>query len=404
MSKALIFLADGMADRPLKELNGKTPLEAVSTPAMDEIAKRGASGSFLTLPDGLPTSSDVANMSVMGFMPEDNYPGRGPIEAASQGIELLEDDIAWRCNLVTVGDNGILEDYSAGHIAEDVAKSLMEYLEAELGSEQVTFHCGVSYRNLLVLHGKEFSTEIDYYKPDSSQGQHIDDLRLSPRVLGDKKAEHTIAFLEELGRKATALLMAHPLNSGIASPANWIWPWSSGGKATIEQFSTLYNGKRGAIISAVDVIHGIGVCSGMEILKVPGATGFIDTNYEGKAQAAIKALEEYDFVYLHVEAIDECSHMGDLKMKMAAIADFDAKIVAPVMAALAGQDINFAIMPDHPVPIELREHTTEPVPVAICGPTIVPDAVQNYGEHNSLTGRLGLLKGRQLMDIMLEII
>ncbi|MCF6176777.1 MAG: cofactor-independent phosphoglycerate mutase [Victivallaceae bacterium] len=404
MSKALIFLADGMADRPLKELNGKTPLEAVPTPAMDEIAKRGASGSFLTLPDGLPTSSDVANMSVMGFMPEHNYPGRGPIEAASQGIDLIEHDIAWRCNLVTVGTNGILDDYSAGHIDETNARCLMDYLEVELGNKQLTFHCGVSYRNLLVLHGEEFSAEIDYYKPDSSQGQHVDDLRLSPRTAGDKKAEYTIGFLEELGRKATTLLMAHPLNSGNASPANWIWPWSPGGKATIEQFSTLYNGKCGAIISAVDVIHGIGICSGMKIIKVPGATGFIDTNYEGKAQAAIKALEEYDFVYLHVEAIDECSHMGDLKLKMQAIADFDSRIVAPVMAALEGQDINFAIMPDHPVPIELREHTTEPVPVAICGPAIVPDAVQSYGEHVSLEGTLGLMKGRQLMDIMLELV
>lgn len=403
MSKALIFLADGMADRPLKALNGKTPLEAVNTPAMDEIARRGASGSFLTLPDGLPTSSDVANMSVMGFMPEHNYPGRGPIEAASQGIDLKEHDIAWRCNLVTVSDTEVLTDYSAGHIDKAVAECLMQYLEAELGNEQVTFHSGVSYRNILVLHGEEFSAAINYYKPDSSQGQQVADLGLSPITAGDQKAEYTIAFLEALSRQATALLMAHPLNLDNASPANWIWPWSPGGKAELEHFSNLYAGKRGAIISAVDVIRGIGKCTGMEVIQVPGATGFIDTNYEGKAQAAIDALQEYDFVYLHVEAIDECSHMGDLKLKMQAIADFDSRIVAPVMATLAGQGVNFAILPDHPVPIELREHTTEPVPIAVCGSGITPDALQSYGEHVSLAGRLGLMQGRQLMDLLLGI-
>ncbi len=402
MSKALIFLADGMADRPLTELHGKTPLEAAATPAMDSIAANGASGTFLTLPRGLPTSSDVANMSVMGFEPENNYPGRGPIEAVSQGIKLQDNDIAWRCNLVTVNSEAVLEDYSAGHIAEDEAKILMEYLEKNLGSEQVTFHSGVSYRNLLVLHGEQFSASIDYHKPDSSQGRPVGELGLTPINSNDDKARYTITFLEDLGRRATELLSRHPLNRNKKSPANWIWPWSPGKRANLEQFSTIYPGRRGAIISAVDVIHGIGIAAGMDIIRVPGATGFIDTNYTGKATAAIEAVKQYDFVYLHVEAIDECSHMGDLRLKMQAIADFDSKIVAPVLSALRGQDINFAVMPDHPVPLELRKHTTEPVPVAVCGNAIQPDGLTAYSEELAISGRLGLMRGRQLMELLLQ--
>jgi 2,3-bisphosphoglycerate-independent phosphoglycerate mutase len=254
-----------------------------------------------------------------------------------------------------------------------------------------------------VLHGKQFSADIEYHKPDSSHGRHVDTLRLTPKHAGDEKALYTISFLEELGRKTVKFLEQHPLNQGKESPANWIWPWSPGPKAKLTPFSTLYPGKKGAIISAVDVILGLGKCAGMDVVEVPGATGFIDTNYKGKADAAIKALQDHDFVYLHVEAIDECSHMGSLKLKKQAIADFDAKIVAPVMQAMAGQDIIFAILPDHPVPIELREHTTTPVPFAVCGPGIEPDAVEFYSEAEAKKGSFGFLKGNELMNLLLGI-
>ena len=402
MAKALIFLADGMADLPLKELDGKTPLEAVNTPAMDSIAAKGSSGTFLTLPDGLPTSSDVANMSVMGFYPEKNYPGRGPIEAVSQGIELAEDDVAWRCNLVTVSPEGIMADYSAGHIDDEVSRQLIADLQAEFGSEKLTFYPGVSYRNLLVLHGKEFSANVDYYKPDSSHGIHINDLPW--RALDDsKEAAYTVEFLNDLFAKSAEFLAKHPLNAGKESPASHIWPWSPGRKPTIDAFTAKYAGKTGAVISAVDVIMGIGKCSNMDVIIVPGAPGYIDTNYAGKAQAAIDAIKTHDFVYLHVEAIDECSHEGNLKLKMQAIEDFDSKIVAPVLEALKGEDIVFAVLPDHPVPIELRKHTTTPVPVAICGPGIECDDIKVFSETEAPKGKLGFMKGDQLMKKILGL-
>lgn len=403
MSKAIIFLADGMADEPLAELNGKTPLEAVDTPAMDSIARCGASGTFLTLPEGLPTSSDVANMSVLGFDPEKNYPGRGPIEAVSQDIPLADDDIAWRCNLVTVSPDGIMQDYSAGHIDNETSAQLIADLQKTFGSDKVTFYPGVSYRNLLVLHGKEFSAKIDYHKPDSSHGIPVSELRLTAQG-NEPEAQHTVDFLEDLGRKAHEFLAAHPLNAGKESPATDIWPWSPGRKPMLTPFETLYQGKKGAIISAVDVIRGLGKCTAMDVIIVPNVTGFIDTNYQGKVEAALNALEDHDFVYVHVEAIDECSHMGDLKLKMQAIADFDSKIVAPILKALEGRnDIVFAVLPDHPVPIKLRKHTTTPVPVAVCGPGIVPDEICHFSETAAPTGTLGHLHHDQLMKLVLHL-
>ena len=402
MRKAVIFLADGMADLPIAELGGRTPLEFAETPAMDAIAREGASGTFFTLPDGLPTSSDVANMSVLGFYPEKNYPGRGPIEAVSQGIDLGPDDIAWRCNLVTVSPDGILLDYSSGHLEEARARTLMNDLEKTFGSDKVTFYPGVSYRNLLVLHGKEFSDKVAYHKPDSSQGVAVTELRLKP-LDGSAEARHTVEFLEALALRTDEFLRNHPLNRGCESPANAIWPWSPGRKPRLKTFAERYAGKRGAIVSAVDVVKGIGRCAGMTVLEVPGATGFIDTNYEGKVAAALKALEDHDLVYVHVEAIDECSHMGDLQLKLRAIRDFDQRIVAPVRAALRGDAVNFAILPDHPVPLSLRKHTTTPVPLAVCGACVKPDRVASYGESAALQGDLGRLKGDELVKLLLEL-
>lgn len=398
--KAVVFLADGMADEPLTELGGKTPLEAASTPAMDEIAREGVNGTFLTLPEGLPTSSDVANMSVLGFYPERNYPGRGPIEAVSQEIPLGPDDVAFRCNLVYVSSDGVLRDYSAGHIDNAVSSRLIAALQEKFGNDEVTFHPGVSYRNLLVLHGKKFSDKVNYFKPDSSQDLPLSELQLSPAD-DSPEAAYTVKFLKALDESTAAFLADHPLNYGKAAPANRIWPWSPGRRPNLAPFSELYSGRRGAIISAVDVIKGIGKCSKMTVIDVPGATGFIDTNYQGKVDAALAALKDHDLVYVHVEAIDECSHLGDLKLKLKAIEDFDSKIVAPIRAALKNQPINFAVLPDHPVPIKLRKHTRTPVPLAICGPDFQPDSVQSFSERLAPTGSLGLLRGNALIHSLL---
>lgn len=401
MSKSILFLADGMADEPIEELGGKTPLEAARTPNMDSIALNGASGTFLSLPDGFPTSSDVANMSVMGYDLAKCYPGRGPIEAVSQDIPLKENDVAWRCNLVTV-ENGILKDYSAGHIENEVSKQLMECLQFKLGNEKISFYPGVSYRNLLLLHGKEFSDKIKFFKPDSNQGEPVDQLKLKP-FDDSKEAVETVIFLESIMEEAGKILSENPLNKGKENPANRIWPWSPGRKPSFESFSDKYAGKKGAVISAVDVIFGIAKCAGMDVIKVAGATGYIDTNYKGKAEAAVEALKDHDFVYLHVEAIDECSHMGNLELKMKAIEDFDSKIVGPVMSALKDEKVTFAILPDHPVPIKLKKHTRTPVPVVICGPHIQKDAVFVYSENSAKTGGLGFLKNDELMKLTLNL-
>lgn len=401
MAKALIFLADGMADVPLKELEGKTPVEAVDTPYMDLIAKKGASGTFLTLPEGFPTSSDVANMSVLGYDLNSCYPGRGPLEAVSQGIRLNDDDVAFRCNLVTT-ENNILKDYSAGHIDDAVSRVIFEDLQKHFGNEKISFYPGVSYRNIIVLHGAEFSDNINYFKPDSSQDEAVANLRLAPSN-DSAEAHGTVQFLDDIIAKTTDFLLKHPLNIDRKSPANMIWPWSPGRKPSFPPFCQKYNGMKAAVISAVDVILGIAKCADMDVIPVEGATGFIDTNYEGKAEAAIRALENYDFVYLHVEATDECSHMGDLKLKMKAIEYFENRIVKPVMEHYDGQDVTFAILPDHPVPVHLRKHTRTPVPFAVCGPFIKPDCISSYSERAALQGGIGHLEKDQLMKLILNI-
>ena len=398
---AIVFLADGMADEPTAELNGKTPLQAVDTPFMDSIAANGASGTFLTLPDGFPTSSDAANMSVLGYDLATFYPGRGPIECTSQGIELAADDVAWRCNLIFVDSNGVLRDYSAGHISADVSSRIMADLAAKFNNEKVSFHNGVSYRNLLVLHGKEFSPAIGFYKPDSSQDRPVAELPWT--ALDDTvEATYTAAFLEDLVTEAGAFLEEHPLVSSGECAGNAIWPWSPGKTPAFPAFKEKY-GKSGAVITAVDVISGIGKCAGMDVIPVPGATGYIDTNYAGKAQAAIRAIVDHDFVYVHLEAIDETSHEGKLELKIKAITDFENKLVKPVMEALKGTGVTFAILPDHPVPIKKRMHTRTPVPFAICGPHIEKDDVTVYSEPAALKGGLGYLTGDQFMRKVMNL-
>ena len=398
--KSVIFLADGMADEPLAELNGKTPLEYADTPNMDWIAQNGAMGSFLTLPDGLPTSSDVANMSVLGFMPEENYPGRGPIEAISQKIDLKANDVAWRCNIVTVDSDGVMLDYSAGHIDNEISRQLIADLQEKFGSDKVTFYPGVSYRNLLVLHGDEFCKDVDYYKPDSSHGINEKDL---PLTALNEKAQYTVDFLNKLCAEAAEFLTNHPLNQNREFPANRIWPWSPGYKPALPPFIEKYKGKKGAIISAVDVIKGIGIASNMTVIEVEGATGYIDTNYENKAAAALEALKEHDFVYIHVEGIDEVSHLGSLELKIKAIEDFDKRLVGKVLEQLKNQDVRIMILPDHPVPIKLRQHTTTPVPFAIAGSGIACDNLEAYNEKNANKGSLGLLKRDELMHLILGL-
>ena len=393
--KYIIFLGDGMADEPLGELGGKTPLEAAKTPNMDRIAREGQSGTFLTLPEGFPTSSDVANLSVLGYDLSQCYTGRGPLEAGAQGINLAENQIAFRCNLITVKD-GLIEDYSGGHISNDDARELMTSLEEKFGTGDVRFYPGVSYRNLMILTGEQFSADLDYHKPDSSHGMKWKEILIKP--LSDK-AKYTADFVNDLTRRSEAFLENHPANKRrIAqrnAPGNLIWPWSPGGKPALAPFEKKY-GKKGAVISAVDVIFGIAYFAGMEQIKIPGATGFIDTDYEGKAEAAVNALKKNDFVYLHVESTDEVGHMGDLSLKIKTIEDFDRRCIGHFFQCFKGE-ITAAVLPDHPVPVKLRKHTRTPVPVSLMSPGLKPDGVQYYNEKECVKGALGFMKGDELM-------
>jgi 2,3-bisphosphoglycerate-independent phosphoglycerate mutase len=399
--KYIIFLGDGMADEAIESLGGKTPLQVANTPYMDSITKKGQSGTFLTLPDRFPTSSDVANLSVFGYDLETCYTGRGPLEAAAQGIDLAPDQIAMRCNLITE-KNGILEDYSGGHIPVEESRELMNALQEKFGNNDVRFYPGVSYRNLIVLSGNKFSDKFDYKKPDSSHGLKIKDILLEAI---SEEAEYTVNILNDLTLRSKAFLDKHPVNQRRVSegkdPANMIWPWSPGKKPALIPFKEKY-GKTGAVISAVDVIFGIAFFAGLEKIKIPGATGFIDTDYEGKAEAAIKALETKDFVYLHVEATDEVGHMGDLNLKIKTLEDFDRRCVGHFLENYKGE-LTAAVLPDHPVPVMKRKHTRVPVPVSISGPAFKADDIMQYNEMDCPKGALGFMKGDELMKKLFSI-
>lgn len=399
--KYVVFLGDGMSDEPpVPGYGDRTPLMVANTPNIDKIAREGRCGTFRSLPDGYPTSSDVANMSVMGFDLA-CHTGRGPLEAASQGINLADNQIAMRLNLITEID-GILDDYSGGHISNEEAVQLIGVLNAEFGSDKVKFHPGVQYRNLLVLTGDEFSPEIAYEKPDDHQGDPVKDNLVSAK---SPEAEATAVLLREMTMKSKTLLEAHPVNQARREKgekmANMIWPWSAGRRPGFPNFQEKY-GKTGAIVSAVDVIFGIGFAAGMEMVRVSGATGWIDTNYEGKADAAVKALEKSDFVYLHVEAIDELSHLGDADLKIKTLEEWDTRLVGRVMKALEGEKVAYAVIPDHAVPVRLRKHTRTPVPFAISKPGMEPDSVQAYDEAACLAGAYGLLEGDGFMKALFD--
>ncbi len=395
--RTVLFLGDGMADEPLPSLGGITPLQAARTPNMDWIAANGRCGDMLTLPDGFPTSSDVANMSVLGGDLAKELCGRGPLEAASQGIAMGPDDVVFRVNLITVAPDGTLADFSGGHVGEVEQREAIALLNDKIADawkgnpgEYIRFYAGVSYRNLVLLHGPAFSgSAVAYDKPDDNSGNPV--LEHLPRAR-TPEGEYTAGVLRDLVARAAEVL--------VGRPANGIWPWSGGKAGAIHSVADRY-GIKGAIVAAVDVINGLGRTMGLDVIKVPGATGYIDTNYEGKADAAIKAIRDgYDFVYVHIEATDEVSHAQDLKLKIKALEDFDGRLIGRVRAAL-GDDVAYCVLPDHPVPIRLGKHTRTPVPVAVYQPGIPADQVGAYNEIDCPKGALGHLAGGDLMDLLL---
>ncbi len=402
--KHLIILGDGMADWAVPSLGNKTLLQYADTPYMDRLAKMGKTGMLKTVADGFHPGSEVANMSVMGYDLPTVYEGRGVLEAASIGVDLRPNDMAMRCNLVCV-EGELLKNHSAGHISTEEADVLIKYLEEKLGNDKVHFYTGVQYRHLLVIKGGDkhvacvppHDVPLKPFRPNLVKA-------LRP------EAEETAALLNDLIMKSQELLANHPLNLKRVSegkdPANSIWPWSPGYRPKMEPLSDKYPSiKKGSVITAVDLIRGIGHYAGLRCIDVERATGLYNTNYEGKAQAAIEALKTNDFVYLHIEASDEAGHEGDVPLKLKTIEYLDRRAVGPIYEAVKDWDepVAIAVLPDHPTPCELRTHTAEPIPFLIYYPGIEPDNVSTYDEVACQKGEYGLLDKDEFMNLFMDI-
>lgn len=398
--KIITLLGDGMSDQPCNELDGKTPLQVANTPNMDKMAKAGITGLAKTVPEGMPPGSDVANLSVFGYDPRNCYTGRSPLEAISMGVELGANDVAFRMNLVTLTPHGgkvFMEDFSAGHIGSEESHQLVATLQQYLGDQNFEFYPGVGYRHLLVWrNGRDGMTATP---PHDISGKTI----LDYLPAGDGAAE-----LINLMNSSQMVLHNHPVNKKRQErdelPATSIWLWGHGKSPVLQSYKEKF-GLNGAVISAVDLLKGIGLSAGLEVINVPGATGYIDTNYKGKAEAALAALERLDFVYLHVEAPDEASHSGSLENKIKAIEDFDRLVVGTVLdGADRFDDLRILCCPDHPTPVRLKTHTSDPVPFVIYRHGHALDnGADSYDEEQA--GKTGLLleDGWMLMRKLLEL-
>ncbi len=398
MTKKIVFLiADGMGDWPVDALGGKTPLEAARTPCMDALAAEGSLGLCRTVPKGLPPGSDIANMALLGCDPARYHTGRGPIEAAAQGLKLDADDLIWRCNLVRVSewsDAGVMLDYSAGHIDTATATGLMNMLQDRLGEPGLTLHPGVQYRHLLTQAGRASTQEarLPIRPPHDILDRPINE---------DLQQYRTIPALWDVVSRAAELLADPALNS---SQANAIWPWGQGKPLHLPRFCERF-GMQGAVISAVDLIKGLGRAMGMDVLDVLGATGWLDTNYAGKVRAVLDFLERGDFVFVHVEAPDECGHQGSLENKIRAIEDFDAQVVGPISAGLADRDCTVLIACDHLTPLARRTHVADPVPFLLW-PGVEGDGKSSgrggFGETQAAATGLVLERGEELLPWVLR--
>jgi 2,3-bisphosphoglycerate-independent phosphoglycerate mutase len=401
--KYIVLIGDGMAGWPLEELGGKTVLQAASTPNMDRLARRGVRGMVRTIPKGMSPGSDVANMSILGYDPAKLYSGRAPLEAASIGVELEEGDVAFRCNLVTFKHDkkkkhALMEDHSSGHITTEEAHELVKALSAELGGDDIVFYPGVSYRQLMIWKVGEVGVECT--PPHDIIGKDISDYQ--PVGAGSDR-------LRELMLRSVDILENHEINKRRVAegknPASSIWLWGQGGKPKLPLFTEKY-GVSGALVSAVDLTKGLGIYAGFRILDVPGVTGYIDTNYVGKAEHSLKALEDVDFVYIHVEAPDEAGHSGNVKDKIQAVEDFDEKVVGTMLRGLESFDeYRILLMPDHATPIKLRTHSDEPVPFVVYDSTDIREGGEDitYDENISREPEvLTIEHGHELMDYFIK--
>jgi len=400
--KYIIILGDGMSDYPIASLGGKTPLQAARKPNMDRIAREGRCGLFKTIEEDMPTGSEAANLSVMGYDPRQVLQGRGVLEAASMGVEIRDDDMAMRCNLICLFDDGRIKNHSAGHISSAESDDILKTLQKEIGSPTLNFYTGVSYRHLSV--GNGLDPRLVCAPPHDHPNEPAEGLLIRAKV---PEAQPTADLLNNLIRRSWPILKDHPVNqrrrAAGKDPGNSIWLWSPGKRPKMWTFKERF-GVTGAVISAVDLIRGIGVYAGLEVLKVPGATGLSDTNYEGKADAALAALARVDFVYLHVEAPDEAGHDGNLDLKIRTIEDLDARLVGRILTGLEKQKMEavVAVLPDHPTPVEKRIHARDAVPFAIRDPRQAPDEVQCFDEQSCAAGAFGTVHGDEFIRAVFQ--
>ncbi|MCI7002181.1 MAG: cofactor-independent phosphoglycerate mutase [Prevotella sp.] len=410
--KHIIILGDGMADHPVERLGGKTLLEYARPEYMNRLAKMGRTGRLQTIPSGFSPGSEVANTSILGYDLNKVYEGRGPLEAASIGYELHPDDLALRCNIISLADGNIIT-HNGGNLETADADVLIQELNKYLGDDRVRFITGIQYRHLLVIRGG--SKHVVCAPPHDHPNEPWEKLLVkaednAPVEPGRMTAEETAELINRLIIESQQILSAHPFNRNRAAKgerqANSIWPWGGGYRPSMQPLTQLYpQVKSGTVISAVDLIRGIGHYAGLEIVNVEGATGLANTNYEGKAQAAIEALQHDDFVFVHVEATDEAGHDGDLELKLRAIDYLDKRLIKPVYEAVCqmNEPVCIAILPDHPTPVEMRIHVDEPVPFLIWHPGIEADAVEHYDEVSCVSGSYGMLKLNEFMNQLMKI-
>ena len=413
--KHIIILGDGMADHPVERLGGKTLLQYADTPYMDMLAKNGRTGRLITIPEGFQPGSEVANTAILGYDLNEVYEGRGPLEAASIGYDMRADDMAMRCNIITLAD-GRIKNHHGGHLTTEQSDILIKYLDRQLGNEDIKFITGIQYRHLLIIRGG--NKHIVCAPPHDHPEEEWRQLMVRPEHGwencrdGDRMtAQQTADIINTLILKSQQLLEQHPFNKERAAQqkdaANSIWPWSGGYRPKMDTLQQMYPQiKEGDVISAVDLIRGIGRYAGLNRVTVEGMTGLADTNYENKAQAAIDMLRQHDFVYLHVEASDEAGHDGDLELKLKTIENLDRRIVKPVyeeVSTWTDTPVCIAILPDHPTPVELRIHVAEPVPFIIWHPGITPDGVETYDEVSCVSGSYGLLRLEEFMNKFMEL-
>ncbi|MDR0230919.1 MAG: cofactor-independent phosphoglycerate mutase [Dysgonamonadaceae bacterium] len=400
--KYIIILGDGIADEPIESLGNKTPLQVADIPNIDKLASLGNLGLLQTIPAGFQPGSEIANLSVLGYNVAEVFEGRGSLEAASMGIEIFPGEMAMRCNLICI-ENGKIKNHSAGHISNQEAEELIAFLNENLADEFVHFFPGISYRHLLKY--KNGNKNLICTPPHDAPGTPANKVMIKPAT---PEAKATADHLNQLILRSQELLENHPVNlkrkAEGKDPANSIWPWSPGYKPQMQPLTELYPIQSGAVISAVDLIKGIGVYAGLEPIEVEGATGLYNTNYEGKTQAALNALKDKDFVYLHIEASDEAGHEGDVDLKIKTIEYLDQRIVKPIMEETAkwNEPVTIALLPDHPTPCRIKTHTSAPVPFIIYKPNTKSDNIQNYNEFSAQKGSFGLLKGDEFMKSLFK--